>query len=330
MKRLRTILKKSPFILNLYIRLRDIRGLIPGFIYDFRKQNTYNMLHIDSERATRYHISMIVHFLEKGMCYPNPRPFGFRHVNDLMSKLQFLESSQVMCFEYNLGISALREWSNVFVSNGWGTEPLVKVVHEFLTTRAETPSEPVGIIKFPSTEASVNLNDRTLLTRRTVRDFSSKPLNASDLTYALDCFRTTPTACNRQMCKVYNIVKPELKEILNRCVPGIGGLSKDTINFFVITYDTAAIAGFTERNQGYFNAGLAAMNFVNGLHLSGIESCFLQWNTNKKDDALVGEQMNLSPSERIAVVVGAGYAKSEYVTPYSARKPLSDLYQEVI
>ena len=36
----------------------------------------------------RYSIMLLVHSIEKGMCFPNPRPFGKDKVRDLMQMLE--------------------------------------------------------------------------------------------------------------------------------------------------------------------------------------------------------------------------------------------------
>lgn len=138
-----------------------------------------------------------------------------------------------------------------------------------------------------------------------------------------------PTACNRQMCKLYQVKNLNIKEILNRKVPGIQGINREAVNYFIITYDIAAFSNHFERNQGPLNAGLAAMNFVNGLHSSGIGSCFLQWGTSRADDIAVRNALHLLASERIAVIIGAGYYKEETIVPKSCRRPVEEIIKVI-
>ena len=82
-----------------------------------------------------------------------------------------------------------------------------------------------------------------------------------------------------------------------------------------------------ERNQGYFNAGLFSMNFVNALHSQGIGSCFVQFGNSKKDENIIKKICGISSSERIAVLVSAGYYEENISAPKSPRKDKKDVFK---
>ena len=52
-----------------------------------------------------------------------------------------------------------------------------------------------------------------------------------------------------------------------------------------------------ERNQGWFNAGLVAMNFVNALHSLGIGSCFVQFGNSNQEEKDLKKLLNINKSE---------------------------------
>ena len=110
---------------------------------------------------------------------------------------------------------------------------------------------------------------------------------------------------------------------------GLSGFEKDSVNFFVITYDTCSLSFYGERNQGYLNSGLVAMNFVNAMHSKKIGSCFLQWGNTNKEEKSVKNVLEIPQNEKIAVVIGAGYYKSINKIPCSNRKKISEIYKEL-
>ena len=65
---------------------------------------------------------LLVHSLEKGMCFPNPRPFGFDKVSELMNLLSRYSEEQKCEFEYQLGVSVLFAWMDFFEKQGWQKE----------------------------------------------------------------------------------------------------------------------------------------------------------------------------------------------------------------
>ena len=121
----------------------------------------------------------------------------------------------------------------------------------------------------------------------------------------------------------------KIKTELNKVIIGLPGFNKEHVNFFIITYDLAAFAYSGERQQGLLNTGLCTMNFVNALHAKGIGSCCLQWSNKHSEDRRIRKLLGLKDSERIGVIVGAGYYLPENTIPCSVRRPISDIYREV-
>lgn len=83
-----------------------------------------------------------------------------------------------------------------------------------------------------------------------------------------------------------------------------------------------------ERNQGWLNAGLFSMNLVNALHSQGIGSCFCQFGNSTKQEEQLKKLLGIPASERIAVILSAGYYCDKSIIPYSPRKKIGDVYRE--
>lgn len=101
------------------------------------------------------------------------------------------------------------------------------------------------------------------------------------------------------------------------------------VRYFIVTYDLAAFHYSGERQQGLLNAGLCTMNFVNGLHARGIGTCCLQWSNKHSEDILVRNKLSLEKSERIGVIIGAGYYLETSKIPCSVKRNIVDIYREV-
>ena len=274
---------------------------------------------------------LLVHSLEKGMCMPNPRPFGLDKVKELIAQLSTYPESNRNDFEYELGISILFAWSDFFESHGWQNEVVYSEVKDFLKNKRSNPEITAGskIYKPKETVVDSEVIDGMLLSRHSVRDYQDKKIDPSDVQFALKCFVETPTACNRQMCRVYYIQNSEITDLLNHVVVGVPGFNKKTVQYFVITYDLASFAYSGERQQGLFNAGLCTMNFVHGLHAKGIGSCCLQWSNKYDQDVEVRKRLGLRDSERIGIVIGAGYYLDENIIPCSVRRKPEDVFKIV-
>ena len=103
---LRQILKANPFVKRLGKKINIDRAFKKDSA-DFKK---YYVEEAVLNNDFSYSIMLLVHSLEKGMCMPNPRPFGVEKVHELISYLKSMESLSLNEFEYRLGLSILDSW----------------------------------------------------------------------------------------------------------------------------------------------------------------------------------------------------------------------------
>lgn len=295
------------------------------YIADANEFEKFYLEKASKNNSFSYEIMLLVHSIEKGMCMQNPRPFGKEKVLRLKEILVRSQGNN-STFEYKLAVSALMAWTEFFKKNSWSNDEYLEIV-EFLSNISNDDLITGNkIMKNPHITENTSFDD-VIMSRHSVRDFEDKAIEKDDLDYAIKCFLEAPTACNRQMCKIYQVVDNKKRKVLLDTLLGISGFNKKTVQLFVITYDIAAFDFFGERNQGYLNAGLVAMNFVNGLHARGIGSCFMQWANKRKEDMLVRKTLEIPESEKIAIVIGAGYYKEESVIPCSCRKSNAQVFK---
>ncbi|WP_197026406.1 nitroreductase family protein [Oribacterium sp. P6A1] len=263
------------------------------------------------------------------MCMPNPRPYGLDKVKELIGYLNAYSETRREEFEYQLGVSALFAWTDFFEKHNWQSELAYNDVIVFLKDKNRNAGFQAGakLYRPGDTFVDAKVYEEMFLSRHSVRDYQERKIDLADVQFALKCFVETPTACNRQMCRVYYIQNQEITDLLNHVVIGVPGFNKKTVQYFLITYDLASFAYSGERQQGLFNAGLCTMNFINGLHAKGIGSCCLQWSNKYKQDVEVREKLGLRDSERIGIVVGAGYYLDENIIPCSVRRRSEDVFQ---
>lgn len=305
------------------------------YFHDARLFCKYYMEECDRRGDNEYRMLMFVHNLEKGMCMPEPRPFGHKKIISLMEMITRYEnmgkshSSSV----YNMSIAIIQQWVNFYVEHGWEDDTIFHQAKNFLDKYGVNfADQAVGYTILKKDQLYVSQNcpfDNVIKSRRSVRTFLNKSLSEEDVLECIELANSAPTACNRQMVGIVQVENRELCDLITNTIYGAGGLSADTVTYFVITYDIRAFDYYGERNQGYFNAGLVAMNFVNALHSRGIGSCFLQWANNAEEDCFVRRRLNIPENERIAVVVAAGYYPEEMYVAKSMRKNVNEILRKI-
>ena len=284
-------LKKIPFLVILNKKIK--------FKKEYKKDYKFFLENYSYSNPTKskieYNMILEVHKLEKGMACINPRPFGVNKVKELMR----------LIIEY-------------------------KIISRFISKKRDFDYIEVGSFDLKKKDiikdASIDY-DKFLSSRRSIRNFSSTKLKKEDIEKAVKMAIKTPTACNRQMCKIYYINNDEKKDVVTKYAQGVGLFDLTNVNYFIITFDISANYFIGERNQGWFNSGLFSMNFANALHSLGIGSCFIQFGNSFEEEEKLKKILNIPESERIAVILTAGYYDEISKIPYSTRKDFKEIFK---
>lgn len=323
-------LKKNAFLRKI-IKNKKVKR---EYKKDYRHFISFYMENKETENQIEYEILLYVHSLEKGMSHKNLRPFGEKKVEDLISLLEKLQIESVQgSTSFKMGVSILKEWKNLYDLNEWEKSETYKKVEVFLKKiRINFEEVNVGTKIYNGSLYKDYQNYdylEAISSRHSVRDFLKRSISNDDIEYCVKAAIKSPSACNRQMVKVYYIDTNTKKEALSNILMGLSGFNKENVNFFVFTYDVSAFSFYGERSQGLLNSGLFAMNFVNALHFKGIGSCFLQWGNTVAEEEKIKNILEIPENERIAIVLGAGYYVEKCLIPASERKKISEVFKKI-
>ena len=324
-------LKRNSTLRKLVKRRKIKKEYLTDF-YDFSKY--YNDSFKETLEGIEYKILLLVHSLEKGMCHKELRPFGEKKIADLIELLkQYVSLSHKNSSAFLMGISIINKWIIIYDENKFEKSDVYKCANTFIDEYYDIKNE-VDTGKFLyrindyEKQLSINYYD-FVKSRHSVREFLDKPISQNDIEYCINSAILSPTACNRQMVKIYSVETKNKKELLDEIIMGLSGFEKSNIHYFVITFDICAFSFYGERNQGYFNAGLVAMNLVNAMHSRKIGSCFLQWGNTSIEEKNIKKSLDIPENEKIAVVIAAGYYKENSTIPLSHRKKMEENYKKI-
>ncbi len=323
-------LKKVPIIMYFWSKYKNLRDR-KEFKYDKKHFSKYYINRLDSKEKIEYSLLLLTHQIEKGFSASKKRRFGKDKISNIIDLLKkYLTVTNEKSYAFNLSMSCLEEYLNQYENSGWiNTEEYI-TVKRFLESNISYQKMEFGMFEFTieDLEYATNLDYlRFLDSRHSIRDFDNKKLLHSDILKAVDMALKTPTACNRQMCKIYFVESSEKRNLIQKYAQGLSLFELNNINYFLITFDSCSFKMVGERNQGYFNSGLVATNFINALHSLGIGSCFVQFGNSYKEEISIKKSLNIPDRERIAVIITAGYYKKRNRALYSARKDRDDIYK---
>lgn len=162
--------------------------------------------------------------------------------------------------------------------------------------------------------------------RRSVRQFSTKPLAQEDIKLCLEAARLAPSACNSQPWHFMVLDDPEVKgRVGERIFSGIYSMNKFAKEAPVLVavvsekMQWTAALGAQVRDTRYalIDIGIACEHFVLQAQELGIGSCWTGW----FDEGALKAELNMAKDKKIDIVLALGYPAEEK-TVSKKRKPL--------
>lgn len=164
--------------------------------------------------------------------------------------------------------------------------------------------------------------------RSSVRAFSEEPINKSDLKEAIQLAQRSPSACNRQATRVYEIHDPVIIKEVMFIQEGFTYENPPQCITLIVADDTN-FSGAGERNQGYVDGGMFAMSFMYALEYMKLAACPLHASFTYEKEQLFRKLLNIPDSEKLIVFLAIGQFKEEYTVAKSYRYPVEYISREV-
>lgn len=281
----------------------------------------------------RAKIIMHYHVVEKGLTMPNRHlAFGKGIVANLMKLIQDfsarfgLEDAQV---KHAIGV--LKEYFELHRSQGYDFDSDAAYWQElsrFLDAYAAVEPARQHHVTFGGFYAANESPFPVFAqSRHSVRNYTHNEIPAARLAAAVSLALTTPSACNRQYCKVH-CLSGERKRKLLELQGGNRGFGNLADKVLVVTSSLEGIASPEERNDIFVNGGMFLMNLCYALHYHKIAHCILTWAQSLAKDAAAREIMGptLKKDETIIALLSCGEAPGEFDVADSPRKSLDEVF----
>lgn len=262
--------------MNIFKRFLGIAREMREFYYDSISYVRYSIdgLHTTEKERLISRMLLTAHSLEKGMCFiKKKKNWGEAKAKNLLETISKYEKyGQDEYFQLALNVLykyKLDEYGSKNKALIDSIEELTAKYHSLLSPH-DYGVKGVGECKSFDKKQIIDF----FSSRSSIRFYKDIEVSNADIENAYRIAKLTPTACNRQTCKVYVYKGESIKrQILDNQVGDQGWAGKAPV-LFVITSDLSRFGGTCEHSQALIDGGLFAMNFVWGLHLYHIASCF--------------------------------------------------------
>lgn len=299
-------------------------------------KNNENILSSSEFEKRRIEAEIIrnVHSIEKGLSIKSPRAgFGIKKINEMFSLtekyMQLTDEKTVLYFV----VDAVDEYLEFQSKIGFESTDIttIRANNDILKEKIGEHEEICGgtvtfnkeDINFTA-EAVENLFD----TRHSFREFTGEPVPEELIEKAIKLAQRTPSACNRQAVRVYNISSKDYINAVGN-LEGIGGFADDVDRFLLITGVKSAYRR-GEKNQFIVSAAMFAAYLSLSLHAVGIGACVVQ-RSLVEDKIFVGfrQKFDIPEDEQIVVMLGIGMPNEKTKVPVSKRLPLDRIYRKL-
>lgn len=335
--RVKAFLQSSPKLWGLYFLIKQQLKrilILRYFIYDITgvyRAMYWPTVHGDGETLSA-ELLFQYHKLEKGLVMPGPRRrFGTIPASTVIGLCErWLSEGRKKSDPVFLGaIETLHAYLDRMDTHGLDPDDLISSrVRGFLSTinqRDVTLCTPVAIPRPRGQSSGFTSFSELAAARRSVRDFSTAPVSIQTLEKAAWDAQLSPSACNRQPCKLRIVSDEVLKRSLLSHQNGNRGFGHLAPHIAVLTSDESCFFNASERHEPYIDGGLFAMSFILSLRDRGVATCCLNWCVDPKTDRITHDLLKLPRSERIIMLIAIGFEPQDCFVPRSPRRSQSDV-----
>lgn len=301
-------------------------------LYDKNFFKQHNMDSGTSLNKLGYKSLILTHILDKEMGHFDLKTFDLKKLRYLIrlieneSKYKNYKDK----FAFINGINSLRQFKNIYEYRNWKDKEEYNIIVDFLKDYKEVTQQKTGTYILTKKEFE---NDykidylKFIKSRHSTRNYKNEQIKLEDVKAAVEMAKYSPSSSNRQYIKLHFFPSGKLREnVLHYAHKG--GLYLEGVNTFIITFDVNGLSTSGERNQGYFNAGIYSTNLINAFHSLGIGTCFIQFSNSVKEEDELKKLNGIPESERIAIILFAGYYDEKSIFAISARKNIKELLIE--
>lgn len=270
-----------------------------------------------------------VHTIEKGLTMPEVK-LGFgkekllKLINDVNEYLVKFSSSNEMV---TYAVSVIKEYSEFHSTRNYQlSTDLVSAINDIIIKKEDV--EICKQIEVTKTEyfSETNSNfEKFSKSRKSIRNYSLEKIDINIIEKSIELALNAPSSCNRQSARVYVFSdKEQIKHIL-KVQGGNRGFGHLTDKLLLITSEMGVSTGYIEKNIGYIDGGMFAMNLLYSLHYNKVAACSLNCNFTPKEDRLMRRVTGAKDSEAFVLIITCGHAEDEFNIAVSKRLAMDNI-----
>lgn len=329
---MKTQLKKilPKVLINRLKNMINRYNLIKLFVQDYKnyKKSAYfykRELNCDNLKGK---IIMSSHSIEKGLSNTNIRlGFGSRALEKLFESLEeyVLRKYPTNDTDILSAISVIEEYSAYHQKHDYDTSTLIQRLRN-ITEQVSEGDGGIDKLKYESIIKHKDAPFNTFMKHRySVRDFSDRDVEIDLIDEALELSRKTPSSCNRQAWMTYVIKdKDKISKILHKQA-GLVKHRQDKVNTLILVVSNNSYYNDgSERNQGFIDGGIFAMNLLYSLTYVGLATCSLNAEMSINNTNYVKTLLRIPDNQNLIMFIAVGHYPEVFSVPKATRRKVEE------
>lgn len=277
-----------------------------------------------------------IHRLEKGLSHAHFRyGFGMGVLQSIAMHMMLLEHADPDYSTnplYKQGIAVLHEYRIRHDEQGYDLSNVKALFSKKIWEKSGNSIDHIaGSFNLDTHGKRNNLEKgfRELAENRySVREYSSEPVSQELLDQVYQVSMKTPSVCNRQATRIYQISDPAIIESALDIQGGFHGYKAPPVLLF-ITSDIRAFMNANERNEPFVDGGLFAMSLLYALEAYGLAACPLNAMFDQSQDNRTRQLLNIPDNELPIMYIAVGNFPSNIPVCRSTRRTVESILTKI-
>ena len=277
-----------------------------------------------------------VHRLEKGLSHTHFKVgFGKAVLSEISKRMILLQHADPDYLEnplYVQAIAALHEYQQHNSADGYDLDRVRHLFPADIWSSAsayhpagQSPAAGSFVVSHNSKRDNINRPFVDLAMHRySVREYADTPVSQQTLDNVYSIAMKTPSVCNRQSVRVYQISDAEKIKSALDIQGGFRGYAMPPTLLFV-TSDIRAFMNVDERNEPFVDGGLFAMTLLYALEAYGLAACPLNAMFSADADAKTRELLHIPDYEFPIMYIAVGNFPEEVPVCRSTRREFNSI-----
>lgn len=254
-----------------------------------------------------------IHRLEKGLSHRHFRyGFGMSVLHEIAQRMRMLEQTDPEYVRnpfYMQGVAALSEYRRRHEAAGYDLSAAKALFPQHVWDKAGADDTQIaGSLIMDTSSKKDNLNRGFIKLaegRYSVREYASTPVKQDLLDKVYQVAMKTPSVCNRQASRIYQVTDSTVIESVLDIQGGFRGYTAPPV-LLLITSDIRAFMNENERNEPFVDGGLFAMSLLYALEAYGLAACPLNAMFSHTQDIRTRKLLSLPDYEFPVMYIAVG------------------------